>query len=161
MEQTDLRKGNPVLVEVIRDGEVIQTIRTYNERVDAGAFWQYERMSKGESGYNPLLYIALSTDNLTPLKTHTTLSNEITTNGLARTSCGSPINYTAPTSLNGSASFQIKVTFNVTGTGSITVRSAALFDAASGGNMFAEANFNTAATVQNGDTLNVTWTITF
>lgn len=129
----------------------------YNSRVNAGALWQAGVM--GSASGNPANYIALSTATLSPAAGDTTLSGEITSGvnaGLARTQ-GTYQNYTAPSTLGGSASYQITNTF--TSSGTATVNSAALFTASSGGSLFVEANLSPAATLASGDMLILTWTV--
>jgi hypothetical protein len=105
----------------------------------------------------PAKYIALSTSSLTPVKTDTTLTGETVVAGLARV-LGTIQNYVAPSTLDGAASFDIYNSFTLTGTAT-TVVSTALFDAVSTGNMFAEVNFASSATMTTNDVLQVTWTV--
>ena len=104
----------------------------------------------------PPKYIALSTSTLTPANGDTTLSGETSSSGMGR-ALGTIGSYVTPSTLDGSASYIISKTFTASGT--ITIVSAALFDAVSTGNMFVEANLSSSATLNNGDVLTVNWTI--
>ena len=106
----------------------------------------------------PPKFMALSTSSLTPAKTDTTLTGETAATGLARVS-GTIGGYTGPASLDGACSFTITNTFTNSSGGSVTLQSAALFDAVSSGNMFVEANLSSSVTLANGDQLVLTWTI--
>ena len=55
---------------------------------------------------------------------------------------------------------QIQETFTKTGGIAITIESAALFDATTGGNMFAERAFIRGVTLSTNDSIQVTWLIT-
>lgn len=135
---------------------------SYNSRVDKGAALTASLMSGSSLGSisSPLppLYIALSTSSLTPAKSDTTLSGETVVSGLAR-AIGTVGTYTAPSVLDGAASYVISKTFTAGVTGPTTIQSAALFDAASTGNMFVEANLSASAVLGLSDTLAITWTI--
>ena len=111
----------------------------------------------GISSPLPPLYIALSTASLSPDKADTTLASETSVAGIAR-ALGAAQNYVAPSTLDGAASFDIYKQFTLTGANT-TVVSTALFDAGSVGNMFAEVNFGSSATMATNDILQVTWTI--
>lgn len=133
---------------------------SYNSRVDKGAALSSSLLAGsslgGISSPLPPLYIALSTATLTPAKGDTTLSSETSASGMGR-ALGSAGTYTAPASLDGSASYVVTKTFTASGT--ITIVSAALFDAVSTGNLFVEANLSASAALLSGDTLTINWTI--
>jgi hypothetical protein len=133
----------------------------YNARVNAGAAVQASVMSGTTLGgvSSPAVpkYIALSTTSLTPAMGDTTLSGETAVAGVAR-AVGTIQNYVAPASLDAAASYDIYKLFTLTG-GGLTINSSALLDAASTGNMFAEANLASAATLATNDTLAITWTV--
>lgn len=135
----------------------------YNSRVNVGAALCAYLLSNSNlaSLTSPGVpkYIALSTSTLTPASTDTTLSGETSVTGLGRIA-GTAQSYVAPTSLDGAASFNFYNAFTLTGVAT-TVASTALFDAASGGNMFAEVNFSTSAAMNTNDVLQVTWTVNF
>lgn len=153
------KNRNYVRIErVAADGTRTLLLDGYNTRTDVGALWQAGIM--GSTSGNPANYIALSTSTGASFaKTDTTLSGEITSGtnaGLSRAQ-GTYQSYTAPSSFGGSASYQITKTF--TSSGTATVNSAALFDAASAGNLFVEASLSPAATLASGDQIILTWTI--
>lgn len=130
-----------------------------NSRVDAGALYIADLI--GSAAGTPANYIALTSTSIVAAKTDTALTGEITTAGLARALAAFGT-YTAPTTLNGAASFQLTKTFTYTGSTTVNVVSGALFNAATAGTMLSEAVFTPAqATVNaNGDQVAVTWTIT-
>ncbi|MDE1725783.1 MAG: hypothetical protein KGH89_00785 [Thaumarchaeota archaeon] len=106
-------------------------------------------------------YIAVTaaTSVGTGTATDTTLSGELTTNGLARTSGTVTANQVA-TGTTTSAIAQVANTFTYSGTTAQSVAAAGLFDAASTGNMFAERAFGSAVTLNQNDQLTVQWQIT-
>jgi hypothetical protein len=107
----------------------------------------------------PPKYIALAdTSTITAAAADTTLSHETAASGLTR-ALGTQGGYTRPTTLDGAASYTVTKTFTAGATA--TVYAAALFDAASTGNMFVEANLSSSATLNSGDTLQITWTVNF
>lgn len=135
----------------------------YNSRVDVGAGIAAYLLSGSnlDSLTSPAVpkYIALSTSSLTPAHTDTTLTGETSVAGLGR-SAGTIQNYVAPTALDGGASFDIYHAFTLTGAPT-TIVSTGLFDASSGGNLFAEVNFASSAAMGTDDVLQTTWTINF
>lgn len=150
--------------ELVTDGRVYipEVSIEYNARVSMGAALQASIMSGTAFGSltSPTypLYPALSPNTLTPSATDTTLSGELTADGLARAK-GTAQNYIQPTSLDGAASYNVYHQFTYTGTTTQTVASTALFDALSGGNMFAEVNLSPARTMATNDILQLTWTV--
>lgn len=107
----------------------------------------------------PPKYVSLaSTSTITAAATDTTLANETSASGMGR-ALGTQGGYVRPTTLDGAASYTVTKTFTASGT--ITIYAAALFDAASAGNMFVEANLSSSATLNSGDTLAITWTVNF
>lgn len=101
-------------------------------------------------GANGLNWIGLSNDALTETTASTTLSNEIAANGLSRAQ--GTVAHTA-----GATTTTITKTFTATGTQA--AQKAALFTASSGGTMCHALSF-AQRTLQSGDTLAVTFTIT-
>jgi hypothetical protein len=148
---------NHVELVITRANGATEYVDGYNSRTNMGASWQAGVM--GSAAGTPAKYVALSTTSITPAATDTTLSGEITSgtnSGLVRTA-GTYGGYTAPGSLGGSASYTITNTFVSAAT--TTVNSAALFDAASAGNLFVEAVLSPAATLASGDSIALTWTV--
>ena len=133
----------------------------FNARTDIGASITASRMAGSTLGAasSPAapLYIALSTATLTPNKADTTLDSETVVTGLAR-ALGTAGTYTAPSVLDGAASYVLTKAFTNTGANT-TIVSAAIFDASSSGNLFVEANLSSSALVATGDILTITWTI--
>lgn len=126
---------------------------THNLRTDVGDDWQAELMGKNST---PTVnaqcqYIALTDTAITPGQTDTTLSGEIAANGLSRAQA-------TYAHTSGTSTYTEQKVFSATGTQSS--RASGVFTAASSGTMCFEATY-TAATVNNGDTLTVTWTINF
>lgn len=150
---------NMVKVRVLSSGDEMVG---YNSRVNRGAGIVASLMTASTlgsaTGYAAPLYIALSTASLTPASGDTTLTSETSATGLAR-ALGTVQNYTAPTSLDAGASYQLYKLFTNTSGSSVTIQSAAIFDASSTGNLFVEANLSSSATVPNNDKLEVTWTV--
>jgi hypothetical protein len=63
-------------------GEIFHWEKTHNLRTSAGATWQYDQMAGGTVAVGT--YMALTNTAITPAYADTTLSGEITSNGLAR-----------------------------------------------------------------------------
>lgn len=152
---------NRIDATIIRsNGRVERLLPTYNSRVNVGAALNASLMSGTSLGSitSPLppKYIALSTSSLTPSATDTTLSGETSATGLARV-LGTIGSYSAPASLDSSASYIVSNTFTAGTTA--TIVSAALFDAVSSGNMFVEANLSTSAVLSSTDQLIIQWTV--
>lgn len=146
------------------DGSVSSGAPSYsfNARVDAGAALYASLLTGtavgGLSSPAAAKYLALSTSSLTPAKTDTTLSGETSATGLARAQ-GTVQNYVAPPVLDGAASVDIYREFTNGSGGSVTVQSAAVFDASSSGNMLAEANLSSSAALSDGDKIQLTVTV--
>lgn len=142
------------------NGTIEHLSPTYNSRVDKGGDL-IASLITGASQNSitsplPPKYIALSTSSLTPAHGDTTLSGETAASGLAR-ALGTQGTYVTPTTLDGAASYVVSKTF--TSGATATIQSAALFDAASTGNMFVEANLSSSASVVSGDQLTINWTV--
>jgi hypothetical protein len=152
---------------------------THNERVDRGASIQHHRIFGTVGQANNGVFTALAvggvgaaptlSGNITKTKTDLSLgaagsgvtTNEHTTIGLSR-AAGTHQNLgAAPGALDGTQASDVFKSFAVTGTGAAIA--AGLFDqvAVASSNLYVEDNFSTVANVVNGDTLQITWTITF
>jgi len=155
-----LQGFNQIQAIVTRSNGKVEILRSYNSRTDVGAALTSTLMSGTTLGSltSPAApkYLAVSSSTLTPAHTDTTLTGELSTNGFTRAAATAG-GYTAPASLDAGASFTQSHTFTATGTQ--TVASAALFDAATGGNLFVEGNLATSASLNSGDTLQVVWTV--
>jgi len=121
-----------------------------NVKTTAGIDKTFKNTYSTSMDANGLNYVACSNDTLTETTASTTLSSEITTNGLAR-SQGTYAH------TNGAATATISKTF--TASGAQSVQKCALFDASSGGTMHHALSF-TQRSLQSGDQLAVTFTIT-
>lgn len=148
---------------IIRRGNgEIEVLRSYNARTDSGAALIASLVAGSALGgiTSPAApkYMALSTSSLTPAKTDTTLTGETAATGLAR-AVASAGSYVAPSALDGGASYVFSKTFTNSSPGAVTIASAALFDAASVGNLYVEGNLSASATLQIGDDLTINWTI--
>lgn len=155
-----LQGFNRIDVVITRANGKREMLRSFNSRTNAGAAVIASLTAGSTLGgiSSPAApkYLAVSSATLTPAAGDTTLASEISTNGFARTAATAG-SYSAPGSLDGAASFTFTHTFTATGTQ--TVASAALFDAASTGNLYVEGNLSASATCNSGDTLAITWTI--
>jgi hypothetical protein len=128
---------------------VYYTHTAHNLRTNAGADAQSSQMGNTSAQAASCNYIAVSNDGTAPAATDTTLAAEIATNGLNR-------QQGAYAHTNGTASFTIQKVFSATNTQAS--QKTGLFNASSSGTLCFE-NTYTAVTVNNGDTLTVTWTI--
>lgn len=114
-------------------------------------------MDAGENAVAALLgltgtafkYVAIGTNNTTPVDSQTTLIAEISTNGGARQLSTS---YSATANV-----YTVSVTFTFTGV--LAIMEVGLFNAASAGAMLARQIF-AVINVDNNDQLTVTWSIT-
>jgi len=140
-------KGH-VLIEVWDAEGKLREIREFDNLVmDAGEDALATLFIGGAA--SPFDYIAIGTSNTTPADTQTALGDEISTGGGARTQDASP-------SVSGNVA-TVSVTYNFTD--SLAIQEAGLFNAASGGDMFARQTF-AVVNVGNGDSMTITWNIT-
>jgi hypothetical protein len=107
------------------------------------------------AGPAPARWLALTSTNITPAAGDTTLSGELSTNGLGRkmaTYAHTP----------GASTYTMTYTFTYTGSSAQSIYGGSLFDAATGGTMVFEALFSNGVGTVNasGDQITVTWTIT-
>jgi hypothetical protein len=158
-----LREGKPnskYNVHIVArhpDGTVFLDTWVHNLRTNAGINWQYGQMAGSTAAV--CNYIALSNASITPNVTDTTLSSEITANGLSRAGPITSTSYNVHTS--NATSFTLQNIFTCA-TAAQAAQAAAIFNNtyANGGTMCFENTF-TQASLQVGDTLTVTWTISF
>lgn len=134
------------------DGTLLNTETVHNLIINAGRV-QYHTQLFGTTGLatNGHNYIALSNDTATETAASTTLSNEITLNGLGRAQG----TVTLPT---GSGT-QTTISKVFTATGTQSAQKMALFNASSAGVMNHVLSF-TQRNLISGDTLTITVTIT-
>jgi hypothetical protein len=155
VREPPLREGRPDLphwVHVVArhpDGTVFLDVTGHNLRTNAGINWQYNQMAGTTAAV--CTYIALTNTAITPNATDTSLSGEITANGLSRA-------LGTVTHTSNATSYTLANTFTATGTQA--AQAAAILNASSSGTMCFENTF-TQASLVSGDTLSVTWTITF
>ena len=153
----ECRFRSDVLLE-IRDARGNLKHRSFqkNLRTTVGvAYWEQQLFGTGSPSATALANrIALTnTVAFTPAIGDTVLSNELTTNGLGRSSTLTPTVANPAVFTN---------TFTYTGSSAVTVTGCGLFTAASGGTLVLETAFASSGTVStSGDTISVTWTITF
>lgn len=159
---------NFIEASIIRKDGSVEKIKSYNMRTTAGALWQANMMCGTPTA--PANYIALSTEVLNPSLADTTLNGEITSQidtGLVRTQ-GQFSNFVPPQAIGGNAIFQVGTQFLSAPVGtpqpgspaiSVTVKSAGMFDAPVGGNLFVQANFDNPAIMTSGDRLVFSWVI--
>lgn len=132
--------------------EIIWEETVFNTKTTAGIDFMFlQTYGTSGLGSNGLNYVALSNDSLSETSASTTLSNEIAANGLSRAQ-GTYAHTT------GASTATISKTFTCTTT-SQAAQKAALFSASSSGTMQHVLAF-TQRTLQVGDTLTITFTIT-
>lgn len=125
----------------------------HNLITDAGQdFFAAQCLTNTSAGTRGAGFIALTENGTAPAVTDTTLTSEITTNGLARADA------TTKTHSAGTDTTVIEHTFTASASFS-TVQKSGLFNASSSGTMFAENTFTSTALATN-DQIKVTWTIT-
>lgn len=136
-----------------RDYALVWSEVTYNVKTTAGIDFTFSQSynSTAAAQTNGLSWIALSNDSLTETSSSTTLSNEIAANGLTRAQ-GTYAH------TNGQSTATVAKTFTCS-TSSQAAQKAALFSASSSGTMHHALSF-TQRTLQVGDTLAITFTIT-
>lgn len=141
-----------VVITVARDGDEIYRHEDHNLITNAGKDFISVQLGQTTGiGGNGANYIGLSTNTAAAAAGDTTLAGEIPGGGLAR----SQGDYAHTV---GQATYAITEQFTATATHT-AVQKAGLFTAASGGTMMAENTFS-PVTLQNGDQLTITWTVT-
>lgn len=134
-----------------RDVVVVAVEKSTNVKTTVGIDFMFAQSYSTSPGANGLNYIALSNDTLTETSASTTLSTEIAANGLTRAQ-GTYAHTT------GASTSTIAHTFTCA-TSSQSCQKGALFTASSSGTMN-HANSFTQRTLQVGDTIAVTFTLT-
>jgi len=147
--------------------DVIWASITHNDRVQDGGDHNVNRIfgTVGASNAAATFLALASASVATPVVSHASImsdtqgvtTNEHTTGGLTRVAA-TVQNYTAPATLD--AVFDVDLYKSYSVTASLTAYGAAIFDqlAAAGSWMLCEDAFSSNAVVENGDTLNVTYT---
>ena len=126
----------------------------HNLLTDAGRDWMHAQVyTNTAAGTRAAGYIASTESSITPAAGNTTLTGEISTNGLAR------VDATTKTHGAGTNSTTLEHTFTASGAFT-SVLASATFNAASVGTMPHIANFSTGSgTLATNDTLKITWTL--
>ena len=134
------------------EGNLLASGKSKNLKTNAGLnFILAQAYSASGAAGTGLAYVACSTDtSVTETATSTTLSNEITTNGLAR--------HIGTFTSTGTGTCTISYQF--TATGSVTCGKVALFSAAISGTMNHVLVVSPAQPLVNTNTFTVTFTIT-
>lgn len=140
-----LGEVHPDCVDVLLEDEA------WNLVTNAGRIFLHTQCYSASPAGNGLNFMGLSNDTVTEIATSTVLSNEITTNGLARASA----TITLPT---GSGN-QTTAAKTFTASGSQGAQKGALFTASSAGTMNHVLAF-TPRSLLSGDTLALTFTLT-
>ncbi len=149
-----------VVVTVTRDGNEVYRHEDHNLITNAGKDFISAQIGSTSPGNNGANFIALSVNTAAPAAGDTALAGEITSGGLERSQG-------AYAHTNGQNTFTITEQFSATATHT-AVQKAGLFTAAvtgtpgaggDDGTMVAENTFS-SVTLQNGDQLTITWTIT-
>jgi hypothetical protein len=130
-----------------------------NSRVDSGALWLAGIMGNS-SGAASAIYVGITTDATAVAHGDTALPMEEATAGLSR-AAASYGSYTAPASLNATASYVLSKTFTYTGSSSQAIAKAGLYYTAGTASLCFEALLSAVATVAaSGDQIAISWTIT-
>lgn len=126
----------------------------HNLLTDAGRDWMHAQVYTNTSaGTRGAGFIASTESSITPAAANTTLTGEISTNGLQRADA------TTKTHSAGTNSTTIEHTFTASGAFT-SVLASATFNASSVGTMPHIANFSTGSgTLATNDTLKITWTL--
>jgi hypothetical protein len=140
-----------VVVSVVRQDNEIYHFEDHNLITNAGLDFISAQIGSTSTGANGANYIALSSDSTAPAATDTTLTGEISGNGLDRSQ--GTYSHTA-----GTNTFTIQEVLTASGTVN-AIQKTGLFTASSGGTMMSENTFS-SVNVISGDQLTVTWTIT-
>ena len=140
------------------DGTVFYRYTSHNLKTTGGVDWLAKVMSATSAAPGQAYYLAVSTDSGSPAagdcaagSTACTLTGEVSTSGLGR--AAGTFAHT-----DGQSTYTLVKQWTASGTVS-SVQKAAVFNASSSGTMVFENTFS-AVTLNNGDTLQVTWTIT-
>jgi hypothetical protein len=131
--------------------DLLSEDESWNVKTNVGIVFTHTQTYGSSPGANGLNYIALSNDTLTETATSTTLSTEITTNGLGR------VQGTIVLPTGSGTVTTVDKTF--TATGSQSAQKAALFTAISAGTMNHALAF-TQRSLISGDTLEITFSLT-
>ena len=143
------------------DGSVEKHERVHNTRTNNGAAFWYQQLSTTPSTA-ALAFLALSSSTLTIALTDASLVGIISTNGCGITAA-SVGGYVGPTGVTAGAAQGFTYTLSHTWTNTTsatTVNSAGALTALASGVLVLESNLSTSVTLQVGDSLQLTWSIT-
>ena len=143
-------KGNVTIEHRKSDGKLVSKISNHNLVTNAGWNWLYAQMS-GTPGA-AATYIALTSNTDDPAVGDTTLTGEYTDYGLSRSAA-------TPAHTTNAKTYTLTKVFTCTADGKVVAK-AALFNASSGPTMVLETKLTTSKTLNDTDTLTVTWTVT-
>lgn len=139
------------------NGEIEEWVKDlHNDRVDAGADWMYKVLTGQLSTAGKFIAVSPTSQSIT--KGMTTLPDELTADGLAR-EAGTVSGYTAPSTLDGAASYQISLTKIYTGETTQPVNSVGVFDAVTAGILVWIWNTDTTKNLSTSDQLVITLTV--
>lgn len=144
---------NPVVTEIHRSSGAVERQITTNLKTNAGVDFICNQIGNSAlaSASAVAKYMAISSDATAPSASDTTLTGEISTNGLGRQAA--TYGHT-----NGQTTFtQQSVWSSITGTQN-GIQKMALFTAASVGTMVFETALAVSKSVSSGDTLTISWT---
>ena len=134
------------------DGTIFAERKVHNLVTNAGFDLISKAVSDTATQPSACNWIAVTNTAITPAAGDTTLSGEIVTNGLTRAGAQGTFAHT-----NGQQTYTVTRVFTATGTQAS--QATGLFNASSTGTLCYEATY-TQVTVNSGDTLTVTWTVT-
>ena len=145
-----------VEVLVIHDGQLVYDTLQHNTITNTGESIISACTARGATSSpsctNGGVYIALSTDASVTAPTDLTCPSELATNGLGRA-----VGTYSPVTTN---SHKVANTFTNTGATPVTISKVCMFDAASGGSLFAEDVLSNTASVAPSDQITINWTFT-
>jgi hypothetical protein len=142
-------RGN-VLLEVIRNGQVIDTREIQNMVVDVGLAWCAGALSGDTASPNTMKYIEVGTGTTDPAAGNTTLETPVETRAT-----GTQSRVTVTTTND---TYQAVGTITATAARALT--ECGMFSAAADGTMLARTEFAVINLAEN-DSIQVTWKITF
>ena len=145
-----------VEVLVIHDGQLVYDTLQHNTITNTGEGIISACTARGATSApgctNGGVFVALSTDAGVTAPTDLTCPSELATNGLGRA-----VGTYSPVTTN---SHKVAVTFTNTGTTPVNISKVCMFDAASGGSLFAEDVLSNTASVAPNDQITINWTFT-
>lgn len=150
-----------VTVTVIHQGQVAFLANYPNIITNAGQDVISRQTACGATGVacaNGGVYIALSNDTTTPAAGDTTCPSELTSYGIGLVRTLGTYSHTAGTNTH---TITATFTYSPTIAHSVTISKVCMFDASSGGNLFAESLLSPTAIVSaSGDQVTIAWTFT-